>query len=192
MACRTRIAAKPELVQISTAYGQQQEGSKVITRSKYVEINPEKPDTPEKAKWPEFKTCKFTTEAIVSEGIDKGELRKVCTEADCPIHHPKKQPTKANASFKAEQDKNRRDEALANATGTCFWTCASTHTDSRIISADRTSSGIIVTFEDGKCVLSTRQLFCALCFLRLRNCLILTKTSNKRIVRWSKNPLGRA
>jgi ParB family chromosome partitioning protein len=112
-----QVAAKPELVQISTAYGQQQEGSKIVTRNKYVEINPEKPETPEKAKWPEFKTCKFTTEAIVSEGIDKGELRKVCTQADCPIHHPKKQPTKADASFKAEQDKNRRDEALANATG---------------------------------------------------------------------------
>jgi len=74
-------------------------------------------DTPQKAKWPEFKTCRFTTEAIVSEGIDKGELRKVSTQADCPIHHPKKQPTKADASFKAEQDKNRRDEVLANATG---------------------------------------------------------------------------
>jgi ParB family chromosome partitioning protein len=38
-------------------------------------------------------------------------------QADCTIHHPKKQPTKAEASFKAEQDKNRRDEALATATG---------------------------------------------------------------------------
>jgi ParB family chromosome partitioning protein len=112
-----QIAAKPELVQISTAYGQQREGSKIVTRSKYVEIRPEKPDTPEKAKWPEFKTCKYTTEAIVSDGIDKGELRKVCTQADCPVHHPKKQPTKADANFKAEQDKRRREEALANATG---------------------------------------------------------------------------
>jgi ParB family chromosome partitioning protein len=112
-----QIAAKPELVQISTAYGQQQEGSKIVTRSKYVEIRPDKPDTPEKAKWPEFKTCKYTAEAIVSDGIDKGELRKVCTEADCTIHHPKKQPTKADASFKAEQDKSRREQALANATG---------------------------------------------------------------------------
>jgi ParB family chromosome partitioning protein len=32
-----QIAAKPELVQISTAYGQQQEGSKIVTRSKYVD-----------------------------------------------------------------------------------------------------------------------------------------------------------
>jgi ParB family chromosome partitioning protein len=112
-----QIAAKPELVQISTAYGQQQEGSKIVTRSKYVEIRPDKPDTPEKAKWPEFKTCKYTAEAIVSDGIDKGEMRKVCTEPDCPVHHPKKQPTKADANFKAEQEKSRREAALANATG---------------------------------------------------------------------------
>jgi len=112
-----QIAAKPEIVQISTAYGKTQDGSKIITRSKYVEIKSEKPDTPEKAKWPEFKTCRFITEAIVSEGIDKGEARRVCAEAECPIHHPKKQSTKADASFKAEQDKSRREQALANATG---------------------------------------------------------------------------
>jgi ParB family chromosome partitioning protein len=112
-----QIAAKPDIIQISTAYGQQQEGSKIVTRSKYVEIRPEKPDTPEKAKWPEYKTCRYTTEAIVSDGIDKGEMRRVCTQADCTVHHPKKQSTKADASFKAEQDKSRREQALANATG---------------------------------------------------------------------------
>jgi ParB family chromosome partitioning protein len=112
-----QVAAKPELVQISTAYGQQQEGSKIVNRSKYVEIRPEKPDSPEKAKWPEFKTCKYTTEAIVADGLDKGEVRKVCTQPDCPVHHPKKQPSRADSSFKAEQDKRRREEALANATG---------------------------------------------------------------------------
>jgi ParB family chromosome partitioning protein len=113
-----QIAAKPELVQISTAYSQQPEGSKVVTRNKYVEIRPDKPDTPEKAKWPEFKTCKFTAEAIVADGIDKGEVRKVCTEPTCPVHHPKKQPSKADATFKAEQEKSRREQALANAIGT--------------------------------------------------------------------------
>jgi ParB family chromosome partitioning protein len=33
------------------------------------------------------------------------------------VHHPKKQPTKTDASIKAEQDKSRREQALANATG---------------------------------------------------------------------------
>ena len=37
--------------------------------------------------------------------------------ANWPTHHPKKQPSKANASFKAEDEKRRREEALANATG---------------------------------------------------------------------------
>jgi ParB family chromosome partitioning protein len=66
---------------------------------------------------PEFKTCKYATEAIVSDGIDKGEIRKVCTQPDCPMHHPKKRQPKADANFKAEQEKRRREEALANATG---------------------------------------------------------------------------
>ena len=113
---KAKVAAKPELVQISTAY-KQPEGERTIPRNKYVEIREEKPDTPEKAKWPEFKTCKYTTEAIVSDGIDKGELRKVCTEPNCSIHHPKKQAPKADTNFKAEQEKRRREEALANATG---------------------------------------------------------------------------
>ena len=39
------------------------------------------------------------------------------TEPDCPVHHPKKQPAKADTTSKAEQDKRRREEALANATG---------------------------------------------------------------------------
>jgi ParB family chromosome partitioning protein len=114
---KAKVAAKPDIVQISTAYKQPAEGEKAIPRNKYVEIREEKPDTPEKAKWPEFKTCKYTAEAIVSDGIDKGELRKVCTEPTCPVHHPKRQSAKADASFKAEQDKRRKDEALANATG---------------------------------------------------------------------------
>jgi ParB family chromosome partitioning protein len=80
---KAKVAAKPELVQISTAYKQQLEGEKAIPRNKYVEIREEKPDTPEKAKWPELKTCKYTTEAIVADGIDKGEMRKVCTEPTC-------------------------------------------------------------------------------------------------------------
>ena len=113
---KAKVAAKPELVQISTAYKQQPEGEKTIPRNKYVEIREEKPDTPEKAKWPEFKTCKYTTEAIVSDGIEKGELRKVCTEPTCPVHHPKRQTPKVDANFKVEQEKRRREEALANAT----------------------------------------------------------------------------
>jgi ParB family chromosome partitioning protein len=113
------IAAKPRLVQISTAYGQQKEGSATLPRNRYTEIRPDKPTTKQEATRPEFETCKFTSEAIVSEGIDKGELRKVCTQPTCPVHHPKQQPQRVadDAKWKAEQEKQRKEQAIANATG---------------------------------------------------------------------------
>ncbi len=113
------IAAKPKLVQISTAYGQQKEGSPTLPRNKYTEVRTDKPTTKEEAMRPEFKHCKFTTEAIVSDGIDKGELRKVCTEPTCPVHHPKQRPQKIadDAKWKAEQEKQRKEQAIANITG---------------------------------------------------------------------------
>jgi ParB family chromosome partitioning protein len=113
------IATKPKLVQISTAYGKPAEGSAAIPRNQYVEIREDKPQKKEQRDWPEYKTCQFTSEAIVTEGSEKGELRRVCAKPDCPVHHPKKkqQQTHADAAFKAEREKQRRDEALAQATG---------------------------------------------------------------------------
>ena len=57
------------------------------------------------------------TEAIITEATEKGELRKICADPNCPVHHPKKQKPTADANWKAEQEKQRREEALAQATG---------------------------------------------------------------------------
>jgi ParB family chromosome partitioning protein len=114
---RQTIAAKPKLVQISTAYGPAKDGSATVPRNKYVEIHSEKPTNPKQRDWPEYKTCKFTTEAIVTEGSEKGELRRICSNPDCPIHHARKQRTTADTVIKAEQEKRRREEAMAQATG---------------------------------------------------------------------------
>ena len=111
------IIAKPKLVQITTAYGTQKEGSATVPRNKYVEINSEKPSNPKHRDWPEYKTCKFTTEAIVTEGSEKGELRRICANAECPIHHARKPKAATDANVKAEQEKRRREEAIAQATG---------------------------------------------------------------------------
>jgi ParB family transcriptional regulator, chromosome partitioning protein len=92
-------------------------GKHTLPRNKYTEIRSEKPTTKEEATRPEFKTCKYPTEAIVSDGIDKGELRKVCTEPTCPVHHPKKQSSADDAKWKAEQEKQRKEAAIANTTG---------------------------------------------------------------------------
>ena len=69
--------------------------------------------------WPEYKTCKYTTEAIVTEGTEKGETKRVCANPECPVHHPKRQQQRnhADAAFKAEQEKRRREEAIAQTTG---------------------------------------------------------------------------
>jgi len=113
------IAAKPQLVQISTAYGTQREGSPVLPRNKYIAIRDDKPKSNDEAKRPEFKVCKFTTAAIVTEGSEIGTMHKVCANPACPIHHPKKTNSNGanDAAFKDEREKRRREEAIASATG---------------------------------------------------------------------------
>jgi ParB family chromosome partitioning protein len=113
------IAAKPQLVQISTAYGTQREGSPVLPRNKYTAIRDDKPKSNDEAKRPEFKVCKFTTDAIVTEGGEIGTMHKVCANPACPVHQPKKANSAStnDAQFKTEQEKRRREEAIANATG---------------------------------------------------------------------------
>jgi len=111
------VAAKPNLVQISTAYGGQKEGSAVLPRNKYTAIRDDKPQKKEDAQRPEYKVCKFATDAIITEGSDIGTIHKVCANPDCPIHHASKQRPASDAVFKAEQEKRRREEAIAQATG---------------------------------------------------------------------------
>jgi ParB family chromosome partitioning protein len=110
------IAAKPKLVQITTAYGKPAEGSTILPRNQYVEIK-EQPADKAHRDWPEYKTCKFVTEAIIADGTDKGELRKVCADPNCPVHHPKKQKAPSDTGEKARQEKARKEQALSNATG---------------------------------------------------------------------------
>jgi ParB family chromosome partitioning protein len=111
------VAAKPNLVQISTAYGGQKEGSPVLPRNKYTAIRDDKPQKKEDAQRPEFKVCRFATDAIITEGSDIGTIHKVCANPECPIHHASKQRPATDAAFKAEQEKSRREEAIAQATG---------------------------------------------------------------------------
>jgi ParB family chromosome partitioning protein len=111
------IAAKPELVQISTAYGGQKEGSPVLPRNKHTAIQEEKPKDKQQAQRPEYKTCKFATEAIITEGSDVGTIHKVCANPSCPVHHPKQSTSRNDENWKAEQESQRKEQAIANATG---------------------------------------------------------------------------
>ncbi|MDR5730680.1 MAG: ParB/RepB/Spo0J family partition protein, partial [Terriglobia bacterium] len=111
------IAAKPELVQISTTYGGQKEGSPVLPRNTYTAIRDDKPKSKDDAKRPEYKVCKFTTEAIITEGSDVGTIHKVCANPSCPVHHPKQSASRNDEKWKAEQEKQRKEQTIANATG---------------------------------------------------------------------------
>src|SRR6185312_507006 len=111
------IESRPELVQISTAYGGQKEGSLVLPRNTYTAIRDDKPKSKDDAKRPEYKVCKFTTEAIITEGSDVGTIHKVCANLSCPVHHPKQQTSRNDEKWKAEQDKQRKEQAIANTTG---------------------------------------------------------------------------
>jgi len=115
------ITAKPKLVQISSAYGPAttatDSASAALPRNKYIEIKPQDPNTKKHRDWPEYQTCKSMTEAIVTEGTEKGEIRKICADPECPVHRPKKQRPAGDQRIKAEQEKQRREEAIANAVG---------------------------------------------------------------------------
>ena len=111
-----QIAAKPQLVQISTAYGKPPEGSKVPPRNQYTAIRDEKPKTKEEAKRPEFKVCKYAAEAIITEGSDVGTVHNVCVNLACPVHHPKASNNREETNWKVEQEKQRKQQAIANST----------------------------------------------------------------------------
>ena len=96
---------------------QQKEGSPVLPRNKYTAIRDDKPKSKDEAKRPEFKVCKFTTEAIITEGSDVGTIHKVCANPSCPVHHPKQQTSRDDEKWKAEQEKQRKEQAIANTTG---------------------------------------------------------------------------
>ena len=109
------IAAKPKLVHISSSYGPADEGSAALPRNKYIEIKKQDPKAKKQKDWPDYQTCKSMIEAIVTEGTEKGEIRNICADPDCPVHHPKKLRPTADPCVKAAQEKQRREEALANA-----------------------------------------------------------------------------
>jgi ParB family chromosome partitioning protein len=154
------IAAKPEIVQISTAYGAQKDGSPVLPRNKYTAIRDDRPKSKDEAKRPEFKDCKFTTEAIITEGSDVGTVHKVCANPSCPVHHPKPQRSdRDEAKWKADQEKQRREQAIANATGLRVLTAIGSAVPVRLLKRDLlfVIELLMVTMDDNRVEMLARQ-----------------------------------
>jgi ParB family chromosome partitioning protein len=153
------VAAKPELVQVSTAYGGQKEGSAILPRNKYTAIRDDKPKSKEEAKRPEFKTCKFTTDAIVTEGSEVGTIHKVCANPTCPVHHPKQAANREDEKWKVEQEKQRREQAIANTTGVRVLAAIGEAIPVRLMKRDLlfVIEKVVSTLEDSRIEMLARQ-----------------------------------
>jgi ParB family chromosome partitioning protein len=83
----------------------------VVPRNQYVEIRQEKPKNKYQQDAPEYKTCKYTHRGHRCRRQRKGELRKVCANPDCPVHHPKKRQRRANRADAAMKARRKSSAA---------------------------------------------------------------------------------
>ena len=87
------IAAKPQLVQISTAYGTQKEDSPVLPRNKYIEIA--QADEQGRCQAARIQDVQVHHRGHRHRRQRHRELQKVCANPACPVHHPKPQASGA-------------------------------------------------------------------------------------------------
>lgn len=153
------IAARPELVQISTGFGAQKEGSPILPRGKYTAIRDDRPKSKEEAKRPEYKECKFTTEAIITDGTDIGTIHKVCAHASCPVHHPKQVTKSDDAKWKAEREKERKEQAIANTVGLRVLSAVGSAVPVRLMKRDLLAvmERLLPLLDDGRVEMLARQ-----------------------------------
>jgi ParB family transcriptional regulator, chromosome partitioning protein len=82
------VAAKPELVQIETAYRSSKERQPdTLARNEYTDLEAGKEDGEDGA---EITPCESSKTAIVVYGEGAGTTRTVCTDSNCPVHHPRR------------------------------------------------------------------------------------------------------
>jgi ParB family transcriptional regulator, chromosome partitioning protein len=69
---------------------------------------PRSPRRKKRPSGPSSKSANSPAKAIVTEGHEKGELRKVCSNPVCPIHHSVKHANREDGKWKAEQEQRRK------------------------------------------------------------------------------------
>ncbi len=80
------ISAKPELVQIETAYRNTKERQAgTLSRNEYTDLDALKEEDEDAEA---ITPCKGSKTAIVVYGEGAGTTRTVCTDPNCPVHHP--------------------------------------------------------------------------------------------------------
>jgi ParB family transcriptional regulator, chromosome partitioning protein len=105
-----QVAAKPNLVQISTSWAGSQDGG-VLGRGRYVSLELGGKTVMRKAPLsPYQKPCPHMKDAIVAEGSERGHTVKVCAEPNCAVHFADRR--EPDAREVAKQRESRRRELL--------------------------------------------------------------------------------
>jgi ParB family chromosome partitioning protein len=60
----------------------------------------------------------------------------VCANPNCPVHHPKQPTSRNDEKWKAEQDKQRKEQAIANTTGLRVLSAVSAAVPVRLLKRD--------------------------------------------------------
>ena len=107
------LAAKPNLVQISSAWNTR-EGAP-LGRNRYLELQTKKAKANGvRTKQVGFeRPCDKMTEAIVMDGGRRGELVKVCADLTCRVHHPDTPSPQKVERQRAEERKRVEKDKLA-------------------------------------------------------------------------------
>ncbi len=107
------LQKKPDLVQISSAYGSR-DGAP-LGRNRYVELDVKRGKQSNQAAKanPAQRTCEKMTDAIVMDGGRRGQTVKVCADPDCRIHHSNRPSPQDVARQRAEERKRIEKEKLA-------------------------------------------------------------------------------
>lgn len=102
-----QIAAKPQLVQISTAYGTRSDNA-VLSRNRYVALRLAKTTKAKRPLSPYQKPCKHMSEAIAVDGTERGHTVKICAEPSCSVHAADRH-TPNPAQLAKEREQRRKE-----------------------------------------------------------------------------------
>jgi ParB family transcriptional regulator, chromosome partitioning protein len=101
----------------------------------------------------------ITTEATITEGTDVGTVHKVCPNLSCPVHHSKQTENQDDAKWKAEQERQRKEQVIANAVGLRVLKAISAAVPVRLLRRDLlfVIEGLLIVMDESRIEMLARQ-----------------------------------
>ena len=105
---RREVLARPELVQIETAFRNPKERQpEALSRNEYTVVDVPKDENEDSEP---VTPCEASKTAIVVYGEGAGTTRTVCTDQDCPVHHPRR-VVPIDPDAEARQKQHEKEQA---------------------------------------------------------------------------------